>query len=93
LRSDDKPQLSPGGRRRLTVGLAAVAAVPAILLAGCGNANHKVTQDDRPDPRASTEGVQVNLPSPVASDVTQSPDDSIPPENQVYVLNFGKRDN
>ncbi len=38
--------------------LAGLAAVPALLLAACGNAEHKVSQDNRPDPRASTEGVQ-----------------------------------
>ena len=91
MRSDDKPQLSTGGRRRLTVGLVAIAAAPAILLAGCGNADHKVTQDNRPDPRASTEGVQIALPSPVGTDVTRLPNDSIPPEDQVYNEDYAKR--
>ncbi len=72
--------------------MAAVAVAPAILLAGCGNADHKVTQDNRPDPRASTEGVQVAVPSPIESDAAVS-GDSVPPENEVFIQNFGKRDN
>jgi hypothetical protein len=71
LRSDDKPQqsgrVSVGSRSRLAVSLAGLAAFPIVLLAACGNADHKVGSDTRPDPRASTEGVQSALPQPVSS--------------------------
>ena len=90
--SDDKPRVSPGGRRRIAVGLAGLAAVPALLLAACGNADHKVSQDTRPDPRASTEGVQSALPAPIPNDSNlDSPYDGIPPEDQVSQQGFGKR--
>jgi hypothetical protein len=92
LRSDDKPQLSIGGRRRLAVSLAGLAAVPALLLAACGNAEHKVGKDARPDARASTEGVQAALPEPVQTDsALPSPADGIPPEDLVSQAGFGKR--
>ena len=94
LRSDDKPQLSIGGRRRLAVSLASLAAGSAILLAACGNADHKVSQDTRPDPRASTEGAQVEYPVPVDSgslNGTASPADGIPPEDLVSQQGFGER--
>ncbi len=72
--------------------LAGLAAVPALLLAACGNAQHKISQDNRPDPRASTEGVQSALPAPVPSDsVLDSPFDGVPPENLVSQAGFGKR--
>ena len=95
MRSDDKPQLTIGGRRRLAASLAGLAAATAVLLAACGNADHKVSQDTRPDPRASTEGVQSAYPVPVDSGSlagTASPADGIPPENLVSQAGFGERD-
>jgi len=93
LRSDDKPQLTIGGRRRLAVSLAGLAAAPALFLAACGNADHKVAKDTRPDPRASTEGAQPALPQPVTSDSQLvSPANGIPPEDLVSQAGFGKRD-
>ncbi len=72
--------------------LAGLAAVPALLLAACGNAEHKVSQDNRPDPRASTEGVQSALPSPLPDDSNlNSPFNGIPPENLVSQQGVGKR--
>jgi hypothetical protein len=93
LRSDDKPQVSIGGRRRIAVSLAGLAAVPALLLVACGNADHKVTNDNRPDPRASTEGARSQLPQPVSTDsLLNTPGDSIPPEDLVSQQGFGQRD-
>ena len=40
--------------------LAGLAAFPVLLMA-CGNADHKVGNDTRPDPRAATEGAQTAL--------------------------------
>ena len=37
--------------------IAGLAAVPVVLLAACGNAEHKIANDNGPDPRASTAGV------------------------------------
>ena len=92
--SNDKPQLSISGRRRLAVSLAGLAAAPALLLAACGNADHKVAKDTRPDPRASTEGARTVLPAPVPSNSQlDSPAGDIPPEDQVSQAGFGKRDN
>jgi hypothetical protein len=92
LLSDDKPRVSETGRRKIAVSLAGLAAVPALLLAACGNADHKVSQDTRPDPRASTEGVQTALPAPVPNDSNlNSPNDGIPPEDLVSQAGFGKR--
>lgn len=72
--------------------LAGLAAVPALLLAACGNAEHKVSQDNRPDPRASTEGVQSALPSPLPDDSNlNTPFNGIPPENLVSQQGVGKR--
>jgi hypothetical protein len=86
LRSDDKPQLSPEDvapgrvspqsrqhRRALAAGLAGLAAVPVLLLTACGNAEHKVTNDLRPDPRASTEGARLAYPQPIESGVAVKP--------------------
>ena len=72
MRSDDKPQLSTGqlsirGRRHLAAGLAGLIAVPVLLLAACGNADRKVANDPRPDPRASTAGAQSAYPQPIES--------------------------
>lgn len=95
LRSDDRPQLSAGGRRRLVASLASLAAAAAVLLGACGNADHKVSDDTRPDPRASTEGAQPAYPAPIASDSlagTASPADGIPPEDLVSQAGFGQRD-
>lgn len=90
--SDDKPRVSVVGRRKIAVSLAGLAAVPALLLAACGNADHKVSQDNRPDPRASTEGVQSELPSPIPDDSNlDSPYDGTPPENLVSQQGVGKR--
>jgi hypothetical protein len=92
LLSDDKPRVSAGGRRKIAVSLAGLAAVPALLLAACGNADHKISQDNRPDPRASTEGVQSALPTPVPNDSNlDSPFDGVPPENLVSQQGVGKR--
>jgi hypothetical protein len=83
--------VSAGGRRKIAVSLAGLAAVPA-LLAACGNADHKVSRDNRPDPRASTEGVQSALPVPVANDSNlNTPFDGVPPENLVSQQGVGKR--
>ncbi len=92
MRSDDKPQMSVSGRRRLALSLAGLAAVPAILLAACGNADHKVSQDTRPDARPSTVGVQPVFPSAVPTDPalnTLAP--GIPPEDLVSQQGFGAR--
>jgi hypothetical protein len=85
LRSEDKPQLSPGdrasesapaatvsakkrrARKGLATGLAGLIAVPVLLLAACGNAEHKISNDLRPDPRASTEGGRQAYPEPIES--------------------------
>jgi hypothetical protein len=67
LRSDNKPQLSSGGRRRLAVSLAGLTAVPVVLLAACGNAQHKISEDTLPDARASTEGAISAYPTVVPS--------------------------
>ena len=92
MRSDDKPQLSVQGRRRLAVSLVGLAVAPIAFLVACGNADHKVRNDPRPDPRASTQGVRTELPSPVASDsVLNPPADGIPPEAKVYDQNLGER--
>jgi hypothetical protein len=92
LRSDDKPQLSIRGRRRIAVSLAGLAAAPALLLVACGNADRTVTNDNRPDPRASTEGAIVQLPSPVPSDsALNTPNNGIPPEDLVTEQGFGER--
>ncbi|HEX4017522.1 MAG TPA: hypothetical protein VHX15_12375 [Frankiaceae bacterium] len=80
------------GRRRIAVSLAGLAAVPALLLAACGNADHKVANDGRPDARASTEGVQSALPSPVPDDSNlNTPFGGTPPENLVSQQGVGKR--
>jgi hypothetical protein len=92
LRSDDKPQVSVRGRRRIAVTLAGLAAVPALLLAACGNADRTVTNDNRPDPKASTEGAIQELPQPVSSDsALDTPDNGIPPEDLVSQQGFGER--
>ena len=93
MRSDDKPQVSIRGRRRIAVSLAGLAAVPALLLAACGNADRTVNNDNRPDPKASTEGAIQELPQPVSSDSDlSSPANGIPPEDLVSLQGFGQRD-
>ncbi|MCW2545683.1 MAG: hypothetical protein JWN96_143 [Mycobacterium sp.] len=93
MRSDDKPQLSIRGRRRIAVCLAGLVAAPALLLVACGNADRTVNNDNRPDPKASTEGAIVELPQPVGTDsALNSPDDGIPPEDLVSQQGFGERD-
>ena len=90
--SDDKPRVSTAGRRKIAVSLAGLAAVPALLLAACGNADHKVANDDRPDARASTAGVQSALPSPLPNDSNiDTPFNGTPPENLVSEQGVGKR--
>jgi hypothetical protein len=77
----------------LAVGLVSLVAVPAVLLSACGNADHKISQDNRPDPRASTQGARSALPTPLPSDPSlDAPNDGIPPEDQVSQAGFGKRD-
>jgi hypothetical protein len=96
LSSNDRPQLSVGGRRRLLAGLVGLAAASAVLLAACGNADHKVADDTRPQARASTEGAQSAYPMPVGPQYlngTASPaNDGVPPEDQVSQQGFGERD-
>jgi hypothetical protein len=95
LLSDDKPQVSVQGRRRIAVSLVGLAAVPVVLLAACGNAEHKISQDNGPDARASTVGVQSALPAPVPTDsqLNSPPFNQVPPENLVSQQGFGERDN
>ncbi len=94
MRSDDRPQLSVRGRRRLAVSLVGLVAAPAALLVACGNADKAVANDNRPDARASTQGARSELPSPVASDsVLNTPASGIPPEDEVYNPHFGERQN
>jgi hypothetical protein len=94
LRSDDKPQLSIRGRRRIAVSLAGLAAAPVLLLVACGNADRTVNNDNRPDPKASTEGAIVQLPVPVGTDpALNTPNNGIPPEDLVSQQGFGARDN
>lgn len=96
MRSDDKPKLSIGGRRRLVASLASLATASAVMLAACGDADHKVSKDTRPDPRASTAGALSAYPTPVDSgslNGTASPANGIPPENLVSQQGFGRRDN
>jgi len=59
--------LTAAGRRRLALSLAGLVAVPALLLAACGNAGQKTSQDNRPDARSSTNGARVEYPEPVGS--------------------------
>ena len=93
MRSDDKPQVSIRGRRRIAVSLAGLAAVPALLLAACGNADRTVNNDNRPDAKASTEGAIQELPQPVSTDSSLStPDNGIPPEDLVSQQGYGQRD-
>ncbi len=68
-----QPGLSRGARRRLGVGLVGLAVLPAGLLVGCGNQEHKQSSDTRPDPRASTEGVRVITPGPAGVLSTAGP--------------------
>ena len=67
--------------------------MPALLLAACGNAEHKISQDNRPDPRASTEGVQSALPAPVPSDsdINSPPYSQVPYEDLVSQQGVGRR--
>ncbi len=56
-----------------------VAVAPAILLAGCGNADHKVTQDNRPDAAGEHRGRAVGRRRcPIESDRLQRSGDSRP---------------
>jgi hypothetical protein len=75
------------------VSLAGLAAVPVLLLAACGNAEHKISQDNGPDPRASTEGVQSALPAPVpdVSALNSPPYSQVPFEDLVSEQGVGKR--
>jgi hypothetical protein len=94
LSSDDRPQLSVGGRRRLIAGIASLGAASAVLLGACGNADHKVSEDTRPDPRASTQGAAPVYPVPVESgslNGTQAPASGIPPEDEVSQQGFGEK--
>lgn len=54
---------STPARRRLAVGIAALALVPIGILAGCGNGAVKQRDDTRPEPNATTEGVQSIYPT------------------------------
>ncbi len=92
--SDDKPQVSVQGRRRIAVSLVGLAAAPVVLLAACGNAEHKINQDHGPDARASTAGVQSALPAPVPTDsaVDSPPYNAVPPEDLVSQQGFGERE-
>jgi hypothetical protein len=93
LLSDDKPQVSVQGRRRIAVSLVGLAAVPVVLLAACGNAEHKIRDDNAPDPRASTVGVQSALPAPLPTDsaLNTAPFSQVPPEDLVSEQGFGRR--
>jgi hypothetical protein len=72
--------------------LAGLAAAPALLLVACGNADRTVNNDNRPDPKASTEGAIVELPQPVSTDsALNSPANGIPPEDLVSQQGFGER--
>ena len=81
------------GRRRIAVSLAGLAAVPALLLAACGNAEHKISQDNGPDARASTQGAQSALPVPVPNDpsLNSPPYNQVPYEDLVSQQGVGKR--
>jgi hypothetical protein len=50
-------------RRRLAIGVAALALAPIGVLAGCGNAGALQHSDTRPEPNASTEGVRSVYPT------------------------------
>ncbi len=92
MSSDDRPQLSIGGRRRLIAGIAGLGVASAILLAACGNADNKVTGDTRPDPRASTQGAAPVYPGPVGPQYlngTAAPATEVPPEDAVSQQGFG----
>jgi hypothetical protein len=94
LSSDDRPQLSNGGRRRLIASIAGLGAASAVLLAACGNADHKVSEDTRPNPRASTQGAAPAYPAPVGPQYlngTAAPASGIPPEDEVSQQGFGKK--
>jgi hypothetical protein len=94
LSSEDRPQLSISGRRRLVAGIAGLGVASAVLLAACGNAEHKISEDTRPDPRASTQGAEPAYPAPVGPrylDGTASPANSIPPEDFVSQQGFGEK--
>jgi hypothetical protein len=70
-----------------------LAALPAALLVACGNADHKVSKDERPDPRASTQGARSELPAPISTDSQlDQPANPTPPENLVSQQGFGQRD-
>jgi hypothetical protein len=85
--------VSVKGRRKIAVSLAGLAAVPALLLAACGNAQHKIANDGSPDPRASTEGAQSVLPAPLPTDsgINTPPYSQVPYENLVSQQGVGKR--
>ena len=73
--------------------LAGLAAVPVLLLAACGNAEHKIANDNGPDPRASTAGAQSVLPTPVPDDsaLNSPPYSQVPYEDLVSQQGVGKR--
>jgi hypothetical protein len=70
-------KLSPS-RRRLALGIAALALTPIAILVGCGNAGQQQANDPRPEPNASTEGVRKVYPTTPA---TEAP--VVPPKSGV----------
>ena len=93
MRSDNKPQqLSIGGRRRLAISLAGLAAAPAVLLAACGNADHKGhrTTGLIPGPARREPSSQ---PSRLRSRIRacKAPNNGIPPEDLVSQQGVGER--
>ena len=67
--------LSPSGRRRVALGVAALAMLPIGLVAACGNATLKQRDDTRPEPNASSEAARQVYPSaaPAGALPTASP--------------------
>jgi hypothetical protein len=65
-------QTAPSTRRRLALGIAALAIAPIGLLAGCGNAGQQQANDTRPEPNASTEGVRSVFPT-APPPITEAP--------------------
>ncbi len=57
--------LGATARRSLRLGLIALATAPVALVVACGSATQQTTQDTRPEPNASTEGVRSVYPEPV----------------------------
>jgi hypothetical protein len=48
-------------RHRVALAVAGLAVLPVALTAGCGD-DHKAAENQKPDPRASTQGILRNLP-------------------------------